>query len=94
VFIAAPYAGFASIEGGRRTMTVEFAGIAAFCLLAVVGLWFWPPVWIVGYAGHAVWDTLHHPDGGFGARVVGWYVPFCVVYDLLVAGYLVVVCFG
>jgi hypothetical protein len=41
-----------------------------------------------------VWDTLHHPEGGFGARVVGWYVPFCVVYDLLIAGYLVVVLFA
>jgi hypothetical protein len=94
VFVAAPYAGFASLHGGWRTMVVEFAAIAGFCLLAVVGLWLWPSAWVVGYAGHAAWDTLHHESGGFGARVAGWYVPFCVVYDLLVAGYLVVVLLG
>jgi hypothetical protein len=94
VFVAAPYAGFASLHGGWRTMAVEFVGIAGFCLLAVVGLWVWPPAWVVGYAGHAAWDTLHHETGGFGARVVGWYVPFCVVYDLLIAGYLTVVLAG
>jgi hypothetical protein len=91
VFIAAPYAGFASIDGRTREMTREFVGIAVFCLLAVLGLWVWQPLWIVGYAGHALWDALHRPGSHFGAEVVGWYVPFCVVYDLVVAGYLATV---
>lgn len=94
VFIAAPYAGFASLDGGSRAMATEFAGIALFCSLAVLGLWVWPQLWILGYAGHAVWDTLHHPESGFGATIVSWYVPFCVVYDVLVAGYLAVVYLG
>lgn len=90
VFIAAPYAGFASIHGGARTIVTEVAGIALFCTLAVLGLWIWPGFWMLGYAGHAVWDTLHHPESEFGATITGWYVPFCVVYDVLVAGYLAV----
>lgn len=90
VFIAAPYAGFASMDGRPREMVTEFAGIAAFCGLAVLGLWVWEPLFVVGYAGHALWDTLHHPSGEFGAEIVGWYIPFCVVYDLVVAGYLAV----
>ncbi|WP_284013595.1 hypothetical protein [Halobaculum litoreum] len=94
VFIAAPYAGFASLDGGVRAMATEFAGIALFCGLAVLGLWVWAPLWILGYAGHAVWDTLHHPESGFGATIVGWYVPFCVVYDVVVAAYLAAVYLG
>lgn len=94
VFIAAPYAGFASMDGGRMELVTEVLGITLFCSLAVFGLWVWAPLWIVGYAGHAVWDTLHHPDSGFGAEIVGWYVPFCVSYDILIAGYLAVTLFG
>ena len=87
VFIAAAYVGFASMDGGRREMLTEFAAIALFCGVAVLGLWVWPPLLIAGYAGHAVWDTLHHPIRDFGAEIVGWYIPFCVVYDLLIAAY-------
>jgi hypothetical protein len=94
VFIAGPYAGFASMDGRPRALATEAAGIAVFCGLAMVGLWAWPPAWILGYAGHAVWDGLHHTDGRFGARLVGWYVPLCVVYDLAIAGYLAVALIG
>jgi hypothetical protein len=94
VFVAAPYAGFASFDGRTRAVVTEVVGIAAFCALALLGLWVWHPIWILGYAGHAVWDTLHHPESGFGATIVGWYVPFCAVYDALVAGYLAVVYLG
>jgi hypothetical protein len=94
VFIAAQYAGFASLDGGGRAMAMEFAGIGLFCGLAVLGLWVCAPIQILGYAGHAAWDTLHHPESGFGATIIGWYVPFCVVYDILVASYLVVVYLG
>lgn len=91
VFITAPNAGFASIDGGTREMLTERASITLFCGLAVAGLWVWEPLWIIGHAGHALWDTLHHPGSGFGAQIVGWYIPFCVVYDRVVAGYLTVV---
>ncbi|WP_254279333.1 hypothetical protein [Haloarcula marina] len=75
-------------------MATEFVGIAFFCSVAVLGLWVWPPLWILGYVGHAVWDTLHHPETGFGTEIVGWYVPFCVIYDVAVAGYLAAGYFG
>lgn len=88
VFIAAPYAGFASMDGGSREMAIEFAGIAGFCTLAVGGLWLWHPLWILGYVGHGLWDILHHPHHRFGTTVVGWYIPFCAYYDLIVGGYL------
>lgn len=91
VFIAAPYAGFASMDGGPRQMVIEFGGIALFCGLAVGGLWAWHPLWILGYVGHGLWDVLHHPHHRFGATVVGWYIPFCSYYDLIVGGYLFVV---
>jgi hypothetical protein len=91
VFITAVYVGFASVDGDGRALLVEIGGVALFCSLAVSGLWVWSPLWIVGYVGHAVWDTLHHPNGAFGADIVGWYLPLCVVYDLLIAGYLAVV---
>lgn len=38
VFIAATYVGFASMDGGRREMATEVAGIAFFYGLAVLGL--------------------------------------------------------
>lgn len=94
VFIAAPYAGFGSLDGTPKALATEFIGITVFCGSAVIGLWVWPPMWVLGYAGHALWDVVHHPEAGFGAEIVGWYVPFCASYDLLVAGYLAVVLMG
>ena len=34
-------------------------------------------------------DLAHH-NGLFGARVPRWYIPFCVVIDLLAAAFLFV----
>jgi hypothetical protein len=92
--VAGPDAGFASMDGRPRALATEAGGIVVCCGLAVLGSWVRPPVLAVGHAGHAVRDGLGHPDGRFGATLVGWDVPFCVVCDLAVAGYLVVVLFG
>ena len=48
-------------------------------------------LWQRGFApsAHAVWDLLHH-NGAFGAPVPKWYIPFCVVFDLLAAAFFLV----
>ena len=86
-FVAAPYAGFVSLDGGVRAMAIEFTGIALFRASAALGLWVWHPLWRLGYAGRAAWDTLHHTGVELGTVIVVRYVPFCVVYDPVVAGY-------
>lgn len=90
VLIAAVYIGFASADGRPHALATEVIGVIAFLSLALVGLWVWPAALILGFVGHAGWDLIHGPHGKFGAETVGWYIPFCVVYDLAVGAYLLV----
>ena len=41
-----------------------------------------------GYFAHGLWDLAHHPHG-VQTRVRSWYIPACVVYDWLVAAFVV-----
>lgn len=93
IFISAVYLGFASAEEEYYKLMIEISGIIVFCTLAMLGLWLWPPLLIIGFVGHAAWDVLHHPENHLGAQVVSWYIPLCLSYDLLVAGYLTVTMF-
>ena len=34
------------------------------------------------YVLHGLWDMAHHPTS---MPMPGWYVPFCLVYDVLAA---------
>lgn len=87
--IAAVYFGFAVADGRRSALLIESVVVLLYLGLALSGLlvsaW-----WLVaGYALHGIWDLLHH-NRTFGAHVARWYIPFCVLYDWLIALFLVV----
>ena len=84
VLIAGVYLGFAALDGRPARLVVEttvavgFLGFALWSLLRA-------PAWLpLGYLAHAAWD-LAHRHRGVGACVPRWYVPFCVVVDVVAA---------
>lgn len=85
--IAGAYLGFGSADGRRHVFFLELAVAVLFALAAFAGL-VWSPFAIpAALAVHAVWDVLHH-GSGFVARVPGWYIRLCVVFDLTAAAFL------
>lgn len=84
--IAGAYIGFAAADGRPGAMVTEFAGAGLFGAAGLAGLNGYPLAIPIAIMAHAGWDWLHHTT--FGARVPGWYIPFCVVVDLLVGGAL------
>lgn len=82
--IAAIYVGFAIASKGQLNIPKQVAGCAFFVTLALLGLWLSLWFLVAGLALHGVWDCLHHGEHGHGV-VPRWYVPFCAVYDWVVA---------
>lgn len=88
--IGGAYFGFAALDGRPRVIATEFPVAVFFGLAALLGLTLTPFALPLGLALHAFWDLLHH-DGRIGARVPRWYIPFCVVFDLLYAVFLLII---
>jgi hypothetical protein len=87
-FIGAIYFGFGIADGRVRPLLVEFLVAGLFLFAGAVALWTDSPIFLAGaYVAHAAWDAVHHP------RVVStpvrpWYPPFCVVYDIVSAAFI------
>ena len=86
--IGGAYIGFGAADGKARVFWSELAVAILFGTAAVLGmLWHWLAL-PLGLALHALWDLLHHKPNKL-ARIPGWYIPLCVVYDLLAASFLI-----
>lgn len=86
--IGGAYIGFGATDGRRSVFWSELGVALLFGASAVSGLlWHWVAL-PLGLALHALWDLAHHNAGRL-ARVPQWYIPFCVVFDLLAAAFLV-----
>lgn len=85
VFIAGIYVGFAIIHGREQAFLTEVTTAIAFSAFALVGLFF--SAWLIPIAlvGHAIWDLLHHQKSRMLSEVPMWYIPFCIVIDLVLA---------
>lgn len=82
--IGGAYIGFGVADGRRFVFWTELAIAVAFGAAAVLGvLWHWMAL-PLGLVLHALWDLAHHNQGRL-ARIPAWYIPFCVVFDLLAA---------
>tara|TARA_R110002096_G_scaffold11544_1_gene42434 strand:+ start:247 stop:651 length:405 start_codon:yes stop_codon:yes gene_type:complete len=90
VLIAGIYVGFAIMNGREKAFTTEASVAVTFSLLGLGGLLF--SAWIIpiGLIGHAIWDMLHHRKSHLLADVPTWYVPFCIVVDVVLAVVLVI----
>ena len=87
--IGAIYVGFA-LADGRTAIIVQEVGVASFfVVLAALGLWLNPYLWVLGLVLHAGWDWLHHTEI-VRTRVPSYYPPACVLVDLLLALFLAI----
>ena len=90
VFIAGIYVGFAIINGRDHAVMSEASVAISFSVLALGGLLVSPWIIPVGLVGHAGWDFLHHRKSHMLADIPTWYIPFCIVVDLVLAIILLV----
>lgn len=85
--IGGAYIGFGAQLNNLKTMLTELFVAGLFGVAAFAGVFLhWS---IIPLALHAGWDMLHH-NQQFGACVPNWYIPFCVVFDLAAALFLLV----
>ena len=90
--IAGIYFGFAVMNGSPRDQFVEFNVAGLFALAAVLGLLLWPVVLPIAYFAHAAWDFAHHNRLRLPlVAIPAWYVPWCVVIDVIVGAGLLVI---
>jgi hypothetical protein len=88
VVAALAYVWFAARGTGASWLTVELIGLLIFSAVAVLGVKH-SILWLaVGWAAHPLWDASLHLAGAGAAYTPAWYVPTCIGFDLLVAGYI------
>lgn len=89
-FVGGVYLGFGVASGSVSELLLEFTVAGAFMLVAAVALWVESPVVLAaGYAAHGLWDLVHHPRA-VTTPVRGWYPPFCVLFDVVMTGYVLI----
>ena len=91
--IGSVYVGFAISDGRTGAIMIEFVGALGFASAAMCGILVSPWFIVAALVGHACWDFLHHRPGRW-ATTPRWYVPYCVVYDVLAAVGLAVLWFS
>ena len=90
--IAGIYFGFAVVNGSGRDQMVEFNVASLFVVAGLLGLLYWPVLLPITYFAHAGWDFAHHHRGGLPlVAIPRWYVPWCVVIDVIVGAGLLVI---
>lgn len=90
--IAGVYFGFAVVSGSNQQQLIEFNVASLFGIAALLGVavstWFLP----AAYIGHALWDLAHHNKSKLGlVAIPQWYIPWCVIIDVIIAVGLVVI---
>ncbi len=90
--IAGIYFGFAVVNGSPRDQFVEFNVSGVFAVSGLLGLLYWPVLLPLAYFGHAVWDLAHHKRAHLPlVAIPQWYVPWCVVIDVIVGAGLLII---
>ena len=83
------YVGMALVDRQPGQVRVQILGGLPVAALALLGVR-WPWLVAVGWLVHPAWDLLHHA-GVVKTRIHPAVVPFCISFDLLVAGLAAVV---
>ena len=93
--IAGVYFGFAVMNGSSRDHKVEFNLAGLFAVSGLLGFLLWPLLLPLAYFAHGAWDFAHHNRLRFPlVSIPAWYVPWCVVIDVIVGVGLIVVWSG
>lgn len=83
--IAGVYFGFAVMRGSGRDQMVEFNVSAVFAVSGLLGLLKWPILLPLAYLAHGAWDFAHHHRARLPlVAIPHWYVPWCVIIDVIV----------
>jgi Family of unknown function (DUF6010) len=90
--IAGVYFGFAVTRGSNLQQQIEFNVAFLFVIAALLGIavspWFLP----AAYLAHALWDIEHHNRTDLRlVSIPPWYIPWCVIIDVIVGLGLIVV---
>ena len=89
--IAGIYFGFAVMNGSSRQQMIEFNVAGLFAVAGLLGLLYWPVLLAIAYFAHAAWDFAHHNRARFSLGAIPqWYVPWCVVIDVIIGAGLLV----
>ncbi len=89
--IAGIYFGFAVINGSGRDQMIEFNVTSLFAVAGLLGMLYWPLLLPIAYLAHAGWDLAHHNRARLSlVEIQSWYVPWCVVIDVIVGAGLLV----
>ena len=93
--IAGIYFGFAVMNGSARDQMVEFNVTGGFAVAGLLGL-LWQPILLpLAYLGHALWDLAHHNRAKLSlVAIPSWYIPWCIVIDVIVGVGLLAVWYG
>jgi hypothetical protein len=90
--IAGIYFGFAVMNGSPRDQMVEFNVSGMFAIAGILGILLWPVILPFAYLTHAAWDFAHHRRAHLPlVEIPAWYVPWCVVIDVIVGAGLIVI---
>ena len=90
--IAGVYFGFAVMNGSPRDQMVEFNVAGLFAVAGLLGFLLWPVLLPIAYFSHAAWDFAHHNRLRSPlVSIPAWYVPWCVIIDVIVGVGLIVI---
>ncbi|CAN5857965.1 hypothetical protein BH24GEM1_BH24GEM1_00710 [soil metagenome] len=90
--IAGIYFGFAATNGSGREQMIEFTVTGLFAVAGLLGLLHWPLLLPLAYVAHAGWDLAHHNRARLSlVAIPQWYVPWCVVIDVIVGAGLLAI---
>ena len=83
ILIAGVYLGFAFNDGRMSRILIEATVAVGFLIFSIWAVLASPILLPIGYLAHAVWDWLHHTPL-FEVEMPRWYVPACVIVDVIV----------
>lgn len=79
-------------EANSRTVLCEVCFSMAIFACAWVGLAIYPLLIAFGYAGHGLWDWLHHTEH-VATKTSRWFPPACAAFDFIIAAYVILLVF-
>jgi hypothetical protein len=90
--IAGIYFGFVVVNGSGCDQLVELNVTSIFAVAGLLGMLCWPLLLPIAYLSHAGWDLAHHDRARLSlVAVPQWYVPWCVVIDVIIGAGLFVI---
>jgi 4-amino-4-deoxy-L-arabinose transferase-like glycosyltransferase len=93
--VAGVYFGFAVTNGTERNQMVELNIALVFAVAGLLGFLFWPVLIAGAYFAHGAWDLAHHNRARLSlVAIPQWYVPFCIVVDVIVGTGLIAIWIG